>query len=84
MAGFTDLGSHGRFALAANLLAVCIFYKHIRSPRSLCFINVLVDSSGCYGLNCVYLYLQIFFFFFVFLPFLGLLSWHMEVPRLGV
>ena len=25
-----------------------------------------------------------FFFFFVFLPFLGLLSWHMEVPRLGV
>ena len=25
-----------------------------------------------------------FFFFFVFLPFLGLLSRHMEVPRLGV
>ena len=25
-----------------------------------------------------------FFFFFVFLPFLGLLLWHMEVPRLGV
>ena len=26
----------------------------------------------------------IFFFFFVFLPFLGQLPWHMEVPRLGV
>ena len=25
-----------------------------------------------------------FFFFFVFLPFLGLLLQHMEVPRLGV
>ena len=25
-----------------------------------------------------------FFFFFVFLPFLGLLQWHMDVPRLGV
>ena len=25
-----------------------------------------------------------FFFFFVFLPFLGLLPQHMEVPRLGV
>ena len=25
-----------------------------------------------------------FFFFFVFLPFLGALLWHMEVPRLGV
>ena len=24
------------------------------------------------------------FFFFVFLPFLGPLLWHMEVPRLGV
>ena len=24
------------------------------------------------------------FYFFVFLPFLGLLPWHMEVPRLGV
>jgi len=24
------------------------------------------------------------FFFFVFLPVLGLLPWHMEVPRLGV
>ena len=24
------------------------------------------------------------FFFFVFLPFLGPLPWHMEVPRLGV
>jgi len=26
----------------------------------------------------------LFFFFFVFLPFLGLLPWHMEIPRLGV
>ena len=26
----------------------------------------------------------LFFFFFVFLPFLGLLLWHMEVPRPGV
>ena len=25
-----------------------------------------------------------FFFFFVFLPFLGLLPWHLEVLRLGV
>ena len=25
-----------------------------------------------------------FFFFFVFLPFLGPLLWHMKVPRLGV
>ena len=30
-------------------------------------------------------YPQLFFFFFlVFLPFLGQLPWHMEVPRLGV
>ena len=27
---------------------------------------------------------QVFFFFFVFLSFLGLHPWHMEVPRLGV
>ena len=24
------------------------------------------------------------FFFFVFLPFLGMLPWHIEIPRLGV
>ena len=30
------------------------------------------------------LVLIFFFFFFVFLPFLGLLPWNMEVPRLGV
>ena len=28
--------------------------------------------------------LETSFLFFVFLPFLGLHSWHMEVPRLGV
>ena len=30
-----------------------------------------------------YVFFAIFFFFF-FLHFLGLLPWHMEVPRLGV
>ena len=29
-------------------------------------------------------YLFIYLFIFVFLPFLGPLPWHMEVPRLGV
>ena len=29
-------------------------------------------------------FLSLVFFFFVFLPFLGLLPQHMEVPRLGV
>ena len=40
------------------------------------------------SLNILYfIYLFYFYFlfsFFVFLPFLGPLSWHMEVPRLGV
>ena len=31
-----------------------------------------------------FIYLFIYLFIFVFLPFLGLLPWHMEVPRLGV
>ena len=31
----------------------------------------------------IYLFIYIFYFF-VFLPFLGPLPWHMEVPRLGV
>ena len=31
-------------------------------------------------LNFIYL----FIYLFVVLPFLGLLSWHMDVPRLGV
>ena len=30
------------------------------------------------------LFFSFFFFFFFFLSFLGPLSWHMEVPRLGV
>ena len=37
--------------------------------------------------NTLHFYLKdifTFFFFFVFLPFLGLLPWHMGVPRLGV
>ena len=35
-------------------------------------------------LKVLFLLLLFFFFFFVFLPFLGLLPQHMEVPRLGI
>ena len=53
--------------------------------RSLCCcllpplqVTVVSDMDGS-------LYFPFFFFrLFVFLPFLGPLPWHMEVPRLGV
>ena len=34
--------------------------------------------------NRFYLFIYLFIYLFVFLPFLGLLPWHMEIPRLGV
>ena len=36
------------------------------------------------SVNVIFLFIYLFFFFLVFLPFLGLLPRHMEVPRLGV
>ena len=41
------------------------------------------ESSGP-QVSLLFFYFLSFFYFFVFLPFLGLLPWHMEVPRLGV
>ena len=46
-------------------------------------ISSLKDKGRRYKRNCTEKQ-KIFFFFFVFLPFLGLLPRHMGVPRLGV
>ena len=42
------------------------------------------DGHVCVPLKFSFLSFFFFFFFFCLLPFLGLHSWHMEVPRLGV
>ena len=47
----------------------------------------ILSEIALYELNYHFpslLKIHILLFFFVFLPFLGPLSWHMEVPRLGV
>ena len=49
--------------------------------------DILPIFRGTEGVSVLtaLLFLSFFFFFsFVFLPFLGLLPWHVEVPRLGV
>ena len=53
------------------------------------FLGILLKELPLYERGCVYegeLSSEVFhiFFFFVFLPFLGPLPRHMEVPRLGV
>ena len=40
----------------------------------------LLSNLSC----CSWILFSFLFFFLVFLPFLGPLLWHMEVPRLGV
>ena len=45
-----------------------------------CFFFLFVIISS----HTIILVFFCFVLFFVFLPFLGLLPWHMEVPRLGV
>ena len=46
------------------------------------------EGGGCcVGVRASFLYYDVtefLFLFFVFLPFLELLPWHIEVPRLGV
>ena len=56
------------------------FFKknHVTINRKLP-VNSLCRFCGNAIFRCLF-----FFFFFVFLPFLGLLLQHMEVPRLGV
>ena len=44
--------------------------------------GVLTDSFHFISSVCILFYFILCYF--VFLPFLGLLPWHMEVPRLGV
>ena len=47
----------------------------------------MVTSSTpevCVSAEVIVIYLFTYLFIFVFLPFLGLLLWHMEVPRVGV
>ena len=44
-------------------------------------IHILMDTSWVLNLLSTHF---LFFYFFVFLPFLGLFPQHMEVPRLGV
>ena len=44
-------------------------------------LDLVSDDLGSTHINLATFFL---IFFFVFLPFLGLLPWHMKVPRLGV
>ena len=55
-------------------LEVCQFFFFLFKEPALSFIDLYYCPFS----------LSFFFFFFVFLPFLGQLPWHMEVPRLGV
>ena len=47
------------------------------------FLSIIFFLFSKY-MFCTFYFLFIYLFNFVFLPFLGLLLWHMEVPRLGV
>ena len=63
--------------------------KLLRLMRSHLFIfvfivNALRGVSEKMLLSFIFYFFIFIFYFFVFLPFLGPLSWHMEVPRLGV
>ena len=56
-----------------------------RQTRFSYFVNTLhIDFAWLQGNALLVKESLFFFFFFVFLPFLGLLPQHMEVPRLGV
>ena len=54
---------------------LCLFYHNFK--KFLSSATNLTSQSICF------LVFVCFCFCFVFLPFLGLLRWHMEVPRLG-
>ena len=64
---------HLSVGLFVFLLLSCMYIFQIKPFSVASFETIFSHSVGC-----------LFFFFLVFLPFLGLLPWHMEVPRLGV
>ena len=65
-----------------------MWYVHIYICNSYIEIKTEILSGYLYGYFCDHIFwlevIVFFFFFFVFLPFLGPLPQHMEVPRLGV
>ena len=67
--------AHFSIGLLAFLLLSCI--------SCLCILKMKHLSVALFDIIFSHSVLS-FFFFFVFLPFLGPLSRHMEVPRLGV
>ena len=63
------------FNFSVSLTALFAFFFFL-------LIAILTDVSDLYLV--VLICICMVFFFFVFLPFLGALPWHMEVPSLGV
>ena len=47
-------------------------------------VSSMAGGGLVFYMDGIVAHFEIFFFFFVFLPFLGLLPWLMEVPRLWV
>ena len=73
-------GIGGHLSQASGFVVTVYFY----------FLPIIVsgpfryqDYDTLYG-QCINGSVFLLLFFVVFLPFLGLLPWHMEVPRLGV
>ena len=56
----------------------------LRAPKVLNLFDHRVLEILVSGDDVCYSFFFFFFFFLSFLPFIGLLLWHMEVPRLGV
>ena len=64
--------------------------KKINLQKIMCFCKQLPSTCHFSGNFCKLMFMEFisikisFFFFCLFALFLGLLPWHMEVPRLGV
>ena len=69
-----------RYLINNSWLYYSIMTATIMSQKFLGLISILKQ----WNILAINLYFFIYLFFFVFLPFLGLHLWHMEVLRLGV
>uniref|UniRef100_A0A8W4FH24 Uncharacterized protein n=1 Tax=Sus scrofa TaxID=9823 RepID=A0A8W4FH24_PIG len=67
------------------VILICIFLKIGDVEQFvMCLLAVHISLEKCLFETSAHFSFPFFFFFFVFLPFLGPLPWHMEVPRLGI
>ena len=77
--------------LPSNLLRVCSNWKVMgsewisyRGEKRFTFCGIIYNFYNTQSRLAKNILFYYYYYYFVFLPFLELLPWHMEVPKLGV